>query len=87
MDYLTENSLLLKINNWNFVQKDLLNSLLTLFTDDIRHHVDNKMLVGCIFIDFSKAFDMLSHAKLLQKLPEYEINQLELEMVLKLLIQ
>ena len=41
--------------------------------------MDNKNLVGCVFIDFSKAFGTLSHAKLLAKLPSYDINGVELE--------
>ena len=36
------------------------------------------MLVGCVFIDFSKAFDTLSHAKLLQKLSDYGIKDTDL---------
>ena len=75
---MTENSLLTN-QQFGFRTKRSTELAATLFTDDIRHHVDNKMLVGCIFIDFSKAFDTLSHAKLLQKLPAYGINQLELE--------
>ena len=41
---------------------------LTLLGDDIRKNADSKLLKECVFIDFWKAFDTISHAKLLQKL-------------------
>ena len=43
------------------------------FIDDIRLEVDRGNLVGAVFLDLSKAFDTISHAKLLSKLPSYEI--------------
>lgn len=78
VEYLIENSLLSK-QQFGFRAKRLTKFADTLFTDDIRRYVDNKMLVGCVFIDFSKAFDTLSHAMLLEKLPAYGINRLELD--------
>ena len=33
----------------------------------------------CVFIDFSKAFDTILHAKLLQKLDAYGIQNVEFE--------
>ena len=47
--------------------------------DDIRSSVDKGNLVGALFIDLSKAFDTISHAQLLTKLPEYGIKDIELE--------
>ena len=41
--------------------------------------VDKGLLVGATFIDLSKAFDTISHAKILDKLPSYGISGQEHE--------
>ncbi len=38
------------------------------FTDDISSSLDNSMITGAIFIDLTKAFDMVDHYLLLDKL-------------------
>ena len=43
----------------------------TIFVDDIRSKVDKGQLVGAIFIDLTKAFNTISHSKLLSKLEKY----------------
>ena len=53
----------------------------TLFIDDIRSSVDKGELVGAVFLDLSKAFDTISHAKLLEKLPSYGIRSTELKFI------
>jgi len=40
----------------------------TLFLDDIRKEIENGKLVGAVFMDFSRAFNTLSHATLMTKL-------------------
>ena len=50
----------------------------TLLLDDIRRSVDKGQLLGALFVDLSKAFDTISHSKLLTKLPSYGIDSKEL---------
>ena len=61
-DHLSKQNLLTK-HQFGFRQNGPAELAATLFTDAIRKHLDHKNLVGCVFIDFSKAFDTLSHAK------------------------
>ena len=49
------------------------------FTDKIRKKVNEGKMVGCIFIDLTKAFDTLSHSKIIEKLKSYGIQGIELE--------
>ena len=77
VEFLNDNKLLSN-QQFGFQPKIPTELAATLFIDDIRRHADNKMLVGCVFIDFSKAFNTLSHAKMLQKLSTYGINDTEL---------
>jgi hypothetical protein len=46
--------------------------------DDIRTSMDNQQLTGAVFLDLRKAFDTVNHARLLNKLPSYGINAVEL---------
>ena len=77
-NYLEENKLLHQ-NQYGFRAKRSTNLATIFFTDSIRHHVDKGKMAGAIYIDLSKAFDTLSHGKLLSKLTAYGIwgNDLE----------
>jgi hypothetical protein len=86
VDYLEEHRLLSN-QQFGFRRKRSTELPATLFLDDIRRSVDSKKLVGCVFIDFSKAFDTLSHSKLLSKLTAYGITDNELEWFTSYLFQ
>ena len=78
-DYLSKQYLLTK-QKFGFPENRSTALAATIFTDDTQKHVDNKSLVGCEFIDISKAFDTISHAKLLAKSSlSYGGNGVELE--------
>ena len=49
------------------------------FFDSVRCEADKGNLVGAIFIDLRKAFDTLSHSKLIEKLSSYGIDNIELD--------
>ena len=51
----------------------------TLLIDDIRREVDDKKLVGTVFIDLSRVFDTISHSVLLSKLSSYGVKNNEHE--------
>ena len=46
------------------------------FLDEIRKAMDNGMITGAIYVDLSKAFDTISHASIVEKLPDFGITGL-----------
>ena len=78
MNFLEENNLLYS-HQFGFRKGMSTEQAVTLFLDEIRSNVDKGKLTGACFIDLSKAFDTISHAKLLTKLPKYGIHDIELE--------
>ena len=51
--------------------------VISLICENICKKTDSKLLTGCIFIDFSKVFDTISHEKILQKLIAYGIRNIK----------
>ena len=70
MNFLDENKLL-STRQFGFRAKMSTELAATLLLDDVRKNVDKGKLVGAAFIDLSKAFDTISHSKVLTKLPSY----------------
>jgi hypothetical protein len=55
-------------HQWGFKRGHSTELLLVKMTEDWRRALDQKSVVGIVFIDFKKAFDTISHLLLLQKL-------------------
>ena len=78
LTFLEEHKLLSKFQ-FGFRPKLSTELAATLLLDDIRKYVDDSKIVGEIFVDLTKAFDSISHSKLVEKLPRYSIDVIELE--------
>ena len=73
-----ESSKLFNDSQYGFRQKRSTKHAVTILVDDIRTGMDSQQLTGAVFLDLRKAFDTVSHARLLHKLPAYGINDMEL---------
>ena len=73
VDYLSNSKLLSKRQFGSHAWK-CTELAVTSLCDNIRKNPDSKLLTGCVFINFRKAFDTISHAKVLQKLNAYGIR-------------
>ena len=70
MNYLEQHNLLSKCQ-FGYRRKWSTEHAITLFTNQIRKAMDKGQMTGAIFVDFSKAFDTISHASIINKLPSY----------------
>ena len=53
----------------------------TLLSENIGQNIDKGLCSGAVYIDLRKAFDTVSHATLLEKLPSYGMNYVVLKWV------
>ena len=80
-DYLSE-SKLVPMRQFGLRAKRSTQLAVTLIWKNICKNGTSKLFTGCVFIDFSKVFDTISHGKILQKLNEYGIRNIESELFL-----
>ena len=66
-DYLSLNGIISDTQH-GFVPRRSTDTILLRFYDFITNNVDNNMVIDAIFFDFSKAFDKISHSKLILRL-------------------
>ena len=69
------NKKLLHIAQSGFRQGHSCQTALTKLIDEWLKYLDNGEIVGTVFLDFSKAFDLINHAILLEKLKFYHIGK------------
>ena len=78
LSYYLETNQLLSDSQYGFRRKRSTQHAVTILMDDIRTGMDNLQLTGAVFLDLRKAFDTVNHARLLNKLPAYGIDDVEL---------
>ena len=71
---------MLSTAQFGFRQQRVTEIAATLFLDEIRHNTDAGKMTGAIFVDLSKAFDTLNHAKIIENLSSYGIHGKEKEL-------
>ena len=73
-----EKSNLINSHQFGFRNKMCTEHAVTLLLDSVRQKVDKGNMVGACYVDFSKAFDTISHSNLSTKLPKYGIQGREI---------
>ena len=71
--YLQANNLLSSSQHGFLPHRSCLSSLL-MFLETLTHNLDQKIPINTVYIDFSKAFDSISHRRLLIKLKAFGIT-------------
>ena len=77
MSYLYQHQLLTQKQSWLRSGHSTETALIHM-TDNWLHAINDGKIVGCVLVDFRKAFDLVDHNLLLQKLEHYKIKDLSL---------
>ncbi|XP_048483281.1 uncharacterized protein LOC119692001 [Plutella xylostella] len=72
-EFLSNNGIIHE-KQFGFQRKKSTTQLLSLFTEEVNNHLNNKRHVLAIMIDFSKAFDTLNHETLYKKMQQNGIQ-------------
>ena len=73
VDFVTKNRVL-SIHQSGFRKQHSTQTSITYLTDYILERMDNQHMTGAVFIDLSKAFDLVDHDCLLYKLDHYGVR-------------
>ena len=84
IEYLEKNNLLSQ-NQFGFHKYQSTELAAVWFTGQIRRSMDAGMLTGAIYVDMSKAFDTVGHARIINKLPDYGITGMPHERIINYL--
>ena len=85
-EYLEKNELLTEFQ-FGYRTKRSTKLASALLCDDIRRMIDNRKLVGAVYINLTKEFDTIGHSILLNKLTAYGIEGKELDLLASYLFE
>ena len=80
MNFLIKNDVISK-NQYGFMMNKGTKDVIAYLTDYVFKKLDNRQCTAAVMLDFSKAFDTVQHAKLLEKLELYGIRGKPLELI------
>lgn len=68
--YITNNKIISN-KQFGFVKNKSTTNCIARLSKDLFHNINNNELTCCVFLDYSKAFDSVSHKLLIEKLASY----------------
>lgn len=74
--YIKDNNIICQ-NQYGFTKNKSTTNCIASLCSDLFHNLNTNMLTCCVFLDFSKAFDSVSHLLLLRKLSGYGFGDVE----------